>query len=182
MPIEAIIFWAASAIAIVATLLVLLSKNPFYAVLYLILSLFGVALIFFSLGAPFLGVLEVIVYAGAIMVLFLFVVQMLSPGSTAAPSADMRPPGAKALILPGLLALILIICTTLAAAKTAMPHPGDHTIIYNARQIGIALFTNNYLGVELASLILLIGMVGGMHLGRPGTIEEEAEEGKIALR
>src|SRR5262245_15308084 len=81
LPLLHVIFYGASAVAFVSTLLVVLSRNPVYAVLYLIMSLFGVSLIFYTLGAHFLAVLEIIVYAGAIMVLFLFVVQMLSPGA-----------------------------------------------------------------------------------------------------
>lgn len=73
-------FYFASGIAVVSTLRVITNTNPVHALLYLIISLIAVAMTFFSLGAPFAGVLEVIAYAGAIMVLFVFVVMMLNLG------------------------------------------------------------------------------------------------------
>src|ERR1700739_1597993 len=71
-------FYFASGIAVVSTLRVVTNTNPVHALLYLIISLIAVAMTFFSLGAPFAGALEVIAYAGAIMVLFVFVVMMLN--------------------------------------------------------------------------------------------------------
>ena len=73
-------FYFASGVAVVSTLRVITNTNPVHALLYLIISLIAVAMTFFSLGAPFAGVLEVIAYAGAIMVLFVFVVMMLNQG------------------------------------------------------------------------------------------------------
>jgi len=171
---HAIVFWASAAIAIAATGMVLMSRNPFYAVLYLILSLFGVSLIFNTLGAPFLAVLEIIVYAGAIMVLFLFVVQMLSPGSGPSRDEDLQRPSWKALALPGIMAGALLVFTVLALARGGNLATGA-VRSFTARDLGRSLFTEHYLGLELASLVLLIGIIGGMHLGRAGTdaLEEE---------
>ena len=73
-------FYVAAAIALFATIMVVISTNPVHALLYLVLSLLSVAVIFFVLGAPFAAALEVIVYAGAILVLFVFVVMMLNLG------------------------------------------------------------------------------------------------------
>jgi NADH-quinone oxidoreductase subunit J len=167
-------FWAASAVAILATLMVLFSRNPFYAVLYLIISLFGVSLIFYTLGSSFLAVLEIIVYAGAIMVLFLFVVQMLSPGVGPNQQEDLKRPALAEVLIPGLLAAILLIFTGLALFRTGhlVPQGGA---LYDAKALGIAMFDKHYLGVELASLILLIGIVGGMHLGRAAALDKEEE-------
>ena len=77
-------FYAAAFIALVSTVMVITTLNPVHALLYLIVSLLSVAVIFFVLGAPFAALLEVIVYAGAIMVLFVFVVMMLTAGLVAA--------------------------------------------------------------------------------------------------
>ena len=76
-------FYFAAGVAVVATLRVITNTNPVHALLYLIVSLLAVSMCFFSLGAPFAGVLEIIVYAGAIMVLFVFVVMMLNLGPAA---------------------------------------------------------------------------------------------------
>ncbi len=73
-------FYVASAVALFATTMVITNTNPVHALLYLVLSLLAIAMVFFTLGAPFAGVLEVIIYAGAIMVLFVFVVMMLNLG------------------------------------------------------------------------------------------------------
>ncbi|WP_455565496.1 NADH-quinone oxidoreductase subunit J [Modicisalibacter luteus] len=76
-------FYLSGLVAVLATLGVIISPNPVHALLYLIVSLIAVAMVFFSLGAPFAGALEIIVYAGAIMVLFVFVVMMLNLGEAA---------------------------------------------------------------------------------------------------
>ena len=73
-------FYVASAVALFATTMVISNTNPVHALLYLVVSLLAIAMVFFTLGAPFAGVLEVIIYAGAIMVLFVFVVMMLNLG------------------------------------------------------------------------------------------------------
>jgi NADH-quinone oxidoreductase subunit J len=76
----AIAFYLASFVAILATIRVITNSNPIHALLYMVISLLAVAMIFFSLGAPFAGALEIIVYAGAIMILFVFAVMMLNLG------------------------------------------------------------------------------------------------------
>ena len=78
------LFYSGAAVAVIATLLVIVQTNVVHALIYLVLSLLSVAVVFFSLGAPFVAILEAIVYAGAIMVLFLFVVMMLNLGQQAA--------------------------------------------------------------------------------------------------
>ncbi len=138
-------------------------------------------MIFYTLGAPFLAALEVIVYAGAIMVLFLFVVQMLSPAGSPATMPDIQRPSLIQLIFPALLSTILVIVVVLALLRSGSMVGTEATNVVSARELGIALFTHHYLGVELASLILLIGIVGGMHLGRAAGIQDETEV-KVALR
>lgn len=174
------IFWSASAVSIIATLFVILSKNPFYAVLYLIVSLFGVSMLFYTLGGPFIAALEVIVYAGAIMVLFLFVVQMLSPAGNPATMPDLRTPRPVQLLFPALLALVLLAAVTAALYRAGSIEAEPKTVIVTAKSLGAALFRYHYLGVELASLVLLIGIVGGMHLGRAAAVDEETD--LVAIR
>ncbi len=83
MPIVNILFYITAALAVLATILVITRANAVHSLLYLIISLLAVAVIFFLLGAPFVAVLEVIIYAGAIMVLFVFVIMMLNLGRQA---------------------------------------------------------------------------------------------------
>ena len=96
------------AVALIATALAITNYNPLHALLYLIVSLLAVAMVFFSIGAPFAGVLEVIVYAGAIMVLFVFVVMLLNLGRATVDQerAWLRP---RTWIGPGLLSFALLV-------------------------------------------------------------------------
>jgi NADH-quinone oxidoreductase subunit J len=163
------IFYASSAVAIATTVMVILSRNPVYAVLYLILSLFGISLVFYTLGAPFIALLEIIVYAGAIMVLFLFVVMMLNLGRDRT-EADLQRPSRKQLILPGGFALILLIeIVAVLVRGGAAPAAG---VVQSPQELGRALYGTHFLGVELASLILLIGIIGGMRLGKAAAADE----------
>jgi NADH-quinone oxidoreductase subunit J len=154
-------FYVAAAVAIVSTVLMLTRLNLVHALLYLIVSLLAVAVVFFVLGAPFAAALEAIVYAGAIMVLFLFVVMMLNIG---AHSAETE----KQWLTPGiwrgpaiLSAMLLAEVAYLAGGASA----GLGTGALGPKEVGMALFGPYVIGVELASMLLLAGMVGAYHLG-----------------
>jgi len=158
-----IAFYIASAIAIYATVRVITNSNPVRALLSLIVSLLAVAVIFFMLGAPFAGALEIIVYAGAIMVLFVFVIMMLNLGRTVIDQEKqwLTP---KVWIVPGILAAILIAEMLFLLAQGPWQAAG-HTLV-DGRQVGIALFGPYLLVVELASLLLLAALVAAYHLGK----------------
>ncbi len=159
-----ILFYLSAVVATISTVMVITRTNVVHALLYLIVSLLAVALIFFSLGAPFVAALEVIIYAGAIMVLFVFVIMMLNLGAQAAKQESLLlSPGIwfGPSILSAVLALELIY---LFAADPARLSAGA---LVGPREVGIALFGPYVLGVELASLLLLAGLIGAYHLGRP---------------
>ena len=157
------VFYLSAAVAILATMMVVTRLNAVHALLYLIVSFFSVALIFFTLGAPFVAALEIIVYAGAIMVLFVFVIMMLNlgPSSKEQESVWLKP---NAWIGPSLLAGILILeliyLMVLTGGATTSP-----TVEITPKQVGMALFGPYAIGVELASMLLLAGLVGAYHLG-----------------
>jgi NADH-quinone oxidoreductase subunit J len=158
-----LLFYMSAIIAVLATLLVITRTNAVHALLYLIVSLLAMALIFFTLGAPFAAALEVIIYAGAIMVLFIFVMMMLNLGRvTAQQESQWLKPGIwwGPSLLCGILALELVYFfmhdKTQALSSVQVP----------PKQVGIALFGTYALGVELASMLLLAGLVGAYHLGR----------------
>ena len=157
------IFYVAAVVAIVATAMVITRPNAVHALLYLIVSLLAVALIFFRLGAPFIAALEVITYAGAIMVLFLFVIMMLNlgPRSTGQESSWLRP---RMWLGPITLTIILLIELIYMLSQSGHQLIATGTI--EAKQVGIALFGPYLLGAELASMLLLAGVVGAYHLGR----------------
>ncbi|MFD1260178.1 NADH-quinone oxidoreductase subunit J [Entomomonas asaccharolytica] len=162
-------FYLSSFVAIIATLLVITNSKPVHALLYLVVSLLAVAMIFFSLGAPFVGALEIIVYAGAIMVLFIFVVMMLNLG-TQTVNQELQWLSPKTWVGPVLLSslllieFIIIICmgdTGLTIGSVTVP-PID---------VGLSLFSTYLLAVELASMLLLAALVTAYHMGR-----EEAKD------
>lgn len=156
-------FYLAGAVAIVATLLVIVLPSAVHALLYLVVSLLAVAVVFYVLGAPFAAALEVIVYAGAIMVLFIFVMMMLNLGRAAAARerAWLRP---AMWIGPTVLAALLLAELIYILAGSGVTGPGA-AVVVDAKEVGITLFGPYLLGVELASLLLLAGLVGAYHLG-----------------
>lgn len=156
-------FYLCGLVAVVTTLRVITHTNPVHALLYLIVSLLSVAGVFFSLGAYFAGALEIIVYAGAIMVLFVFVVMMLNLGkATQKQEREWLSPSLW--IGPGLVSLLLL-AVMIYAILTAQDQGIDGKII-DSKAVGISLFGPYVLAVELASMLLLAGLVVAFHLGR----------------
>lgn len=163
MSIAQIGFYLAAAVALLATARVITGLNPVHALLNLIVSLLAVAMVFFIVGAPFAGILEMIVYAGAIMVLFVFVVMMLNLGSaTVAQERQWLRPGVW--LGPGLLSLALL-AELIWLMRTGELHPLAGKMV-DGKQVGIALFGPYLLVVELASMLLLAALVAAYHLGR----------------
>jgi NADH-quinone oxidoreductase subunit J len=156
------LFYAAAALALLATVLAITRSNPVHALLYFVVSLLFMAVIFFTLGAPFGAGLEVIVYAGAIMVLFVFVTMMLALDKRALRRERdwiARPIWIAPIILVLLLAAELAR-PLLRSSRQAAFH------IVTPQAVGIRLFTGDLAAVELASMLLLAGLVAAFHLGR----------------
>lgn len=157
-----ILFYLSAVVAIVATLLMVTRLNAVHALLYLIVSLLAVAVVFYTLGAPLVAALEVIIYAGAIMVLFVFVVMMLNLGERAtAMERQWLTPGMW--IGPAILGAILVV--ELGFLVSSGSAPGSAEVI-EPKQVGITLFGPYLIGVELASMLLLVGLVGAFHIGQ----------------
>lgn len=168
-----IAFYIAAAIAIVTTLLVITRKNAVQALLYLAVSLISVAVVFYDLGAPFIAALEVIIYAGSIIVLFIFVVMMLNLGkrSTEAEGKLLQP---RMWIGPTILAAILIgeVAYLLVHGNAGAPA----TNVISPKAVGMALYGPYLIGVELSSLLLLAALVGAYHLGWHKQPKPEAQD------
>ncbi|QFT53896.1 NADH-quinone oxidoreductase subunit J [Microbulbifer sp. THAF38] len=165
------IFYLTAAIAVAATTMVIFHKNAVHALLYLVTSLLAVAVIFYQFGAPLAAALEVIIYAGAIMVLIIFVIMMLNQGdSTVVQEQTWLQP--KTWFGPALLsALLLAQLIILVSSGQVSSHQTFYYI--GPKQIGIALFSHYVLAVELASMLLLAGLVGAFHLARRKKINTE---------
>jgi NADH-quinone oxidoreductase subunit J len=157
------IFYISAAVAAIATVLVITRLHIIHALLYFIVSLLSVALIFFILGAPFVAALEVIIYAGAIMVLFVFIVMMLNIGPSAV-EQERQWLSPQMWAGPAVLALVLFI--ELLYVLASSPGRSAGTVVIGPKQVGVALFGPYLLGIELASLLLLAGLIGAYHLGR----------------
>src|SRR3712207_6265811 len=140
------VFYLAAAVAVVSTVMVITRLHAVHALLYLIVSLLSVALIFYVLGAPFVAALEVIIYAGAIMVLFIFVVMMLNLGEAAA-QQESQWVNPKMWIGPAALAAVLVV--ELLYALVLHGSRPSATGVVGPKEVGIAVYGPYFIGVEL---------------------------------
>lgn len=157
-----VIFYIAACIAVISTAMAITRHNAIHALMYLILSLLSVSVIFYILGAPLVAALEVLVYAGAIMVLFIFVVMMLNVGMEKQTESRLLRPSMW--IFPGILSAILFGVFIYVMNVFSNDQVSANSI--NPKQVGITLFTKYMLAVEIAAMLLLVGIVGSYHLGK----------------
>lgn len=157
------IFYLSGIVAVSSTLMVITRKDAVHALLYLIVSLLAISIVFFSLGAPFIAALEVIIYAGAIMVLFIFVVMMLNLGREAA-RQESKLLNPQMWLGPALFSIILFIELIIIYSK--IPAQKYDTLAISPKTVGVSLFSTYMLGVELAAMLLLAGIVGAYYLGK----------------
>jgi NADH-quinone oxidoreductase subunit J len=157
-----LIFYIAAGVAIVSTALAISGKNAIHALLFLILSLLAVSVIFYILGSPFIAALEVIIYAGAVMVLFIFVIMMLNVGMERETERYWLKPAMW--IAPVLLSLVLLADFIFMLGKVGSWNASVHVV--QPKAVGISLFSTYLLGVEIAGMLLLAGIVGAYHIGR----------------
>ncbi|HTQ99538.1 MAG TPA: NADH-quinone oxidoreductase subunit J [Candidatus Acidoferrum sp.] len=158
-----LLFYVAAVISALSTLIAITRVNVTHALLYFIVSLISLAIIFYTVGAHFAAALEVIVYAGAIMVMYVFVAMMLNLGKATEDQerAWLKP---SMWIGPSLMAAPLLAELLMALRDTGTAEMA--TSVLAAKQVGIDLFGPYVLAVELASMLLLAGLVGAFHLAR----------------
>jgi NADH-quinone oxidoreductase subunit J len=159
-----ILFLGLAALAVVAAFNVILQRNPIYSAIGLIVVLCSLAALFLTLSAQFIAAMQIIVYAGAIMVLFVFVIMMLNLGPQSI-EQERRWLQAELWLGPTVLSLVLLGELIYLLAMSEESHPGMVTTI-TPKQVGISLYGPYLIGVELASLLLLAGLIGAYHLGR----------------
>jgi len=163
-------FYVGAGAAVLATALAIMQRQPIHALLYLTVSLLGVALTFLALGAPLAAALEVIIYAGAVMVLFVFATMTVSMPSDA-PPGHVPPRGLRAVAGPAALGLLLA-AALLAVLRQAGEAPLGKTMVA-PRDVSLLLYGTYGVGVELASMLLLAGLIGAYHLARRSRTERE---------
>jgi NADH-quinone oxidoreductase subunit J len=157
---EQTLFYILAAVMIIATLFAITEKHPVHAIVYLVTSFFSLAVIFYLLAAPIIAAFEVIIYAGAVMVLFLFVIMMLDLGH---PEKADRPGLTR--WLPA-----MILCGTVFVSLVILAwghYPASANIIeIGIREFSITLFSRYGVAIEIISMQLLFAVVGALYLGR----------------
>lgn len=161
-------FYIFGAIALLASLLVIAQRNPIYSVLLLIGSFGALSGLYVLLDAPFVAVIQIIVYAGAIMVLFLFVVMLLN-----APHEETTFDERRHLLVPrgaarfgAVLAMVLVVELTWALSKAGETGVFGHQSVSSVSAIGQKLFTDYAFPFEVTSVLILVAMVGAVVLAR----------------
>jgi len=156
------VFYLLAAATLVATLLCITRTNPVHAVIYLVQAFIDLALIFYLLGAPLVAAWEMIIYAGAIMVLFLFIIMMLE-----------LAPGGKPLVVDRrrwlpvvLLSLVTLGCTVVLITQDPAAAAGGAAYHATPRDFGTALFDHYALAVQVVSFQLLFAAVGAYYVGK----------------
>lgn len=156
-------FYIAGSVAVLATIMVITRYNMIHALLYLVISFLAVAIVFHVLGAPFIAALEVIVYAGAIVVLMIFVIMMLNLKQESV-EQEKQWLSRKLLIGPAILSAILLaelVYIIINAETGTVEQPA-----LDAKAVGLSLYGPYVIGVELSGILLMSGIVGAYHLGR----------------
>jgi NADH-quinone oxidoreductase subunit J len=162
------LFYFFGALAVVASLLVIAQRNPVYSVLLLILSFGALSGLYVLLDAPFVATIQIIVYAGAIMVLFLFVVMLLNAPHEETDFDERTHP----MLRPGpmrfgaVLALALIAELAWALARSGSPSRFSSTPVTSVAAIGRSLFTDYAFQFEVTSVLILVAMVGAVVMAR----------------
>jgi NADH-quinone oxidoreductase subunit J len=172
MTVYSVAFYILAVVIVAATLLAVTRRNLAHAVVCIVFSFFASALLFYLLGAPLLAALEVIIYAGAIMILFLFIVMMMRLEDIEQPRLTLRG------LLP--VALVSLIFIALGVMLIATGDAGTRAALAPAvaapQAFGQFLFQRHWLAIEITSLLLLVALIGALHIGRAGRKEDAARE------
>ena len=168
---DALLFYTFAIVTVIGAMLVVSQKNPVYSVLSLILSFFGLAGLYVLLEAPFVAVVQIIIYAGAIMVLFLFTVMLLNVPREDAAEWDRAHPLYRpmAVRLGGTLAVLLALELGWALSRTsglAATVGEDRPAVSSVAELGKVLFTDYMFAFEVTSILIIASMVGAVVLAR----------------
>jgi NADH-quinone oxidoreductase subunit J len=164
---DALLFWILAAVAVVASLLVVGQRNPMYSVLLLIVSFGALSGLYVLLGAPFVAAIQIIIYAGAIMVLFLFVVMLLNAPTETLPGGARRLlSGAGPRHFGAVLSVAFVIELAWALRRiqtTTLPAGAPEASVH---AIGLRLFRDYAFAFEATSILILVAMIGAIVLAR----------------
>lgn len=169
MTLYSFIFYILAAVILLSTGWAITRRNLVHAVIYLVISFFGSAMLFYLMGAPLLAALEIIIYAGAIMILFLFIIMMLRVEGIEErlfPLRQWLPAMGLGFISFQVCIFLLISAEKEEALKAAMAEPAI---------FGHFLFRQHWLSIEIVSMLLLIALIGVLHLGMEKKRKESGE-------
>lgn len=158
-------FYLAATVAVLATIMVITRYNMIHALLYLVVSFLAIAVVFFVLGAPFIAALEIIVYAGAIIVLIIFAIMMLNLREESV-NEEKQWVTKNIWLGPGILSGVLLAELIYIMATSGTESIGMAEKVVDAKAVGISLYGPYVIGVELSGILLMAGIVGAYHLGR----------------
>jgi len=162
---EQILFYIFASITVLAALAVISVRNPVYAALFLVLTFFSSAAIWALLEAEFLAITLVLVYVGAVMVLFLFVVMMLDVNVEPLKEGFIRYLPVGVLVALVMLGEMFIVLGAKSLGFERFPAPTPHEVGYsNTKEVGQWLFTNHLLAFEVAGVILLVAIIAAVAL------------------
>jgi NADH-quinone oxidoreductase subunit J len=163
--VQEILFYVVSVVAVTAALVVVLQKKAVYSALALIVCFGSMAILFYQLGAPFLAVIQVILYAGAIMVLFVFVIMLLDPEAESFPVSKLKKVGILVLPMVALFWLTLLQIVPEFLEPAAEPRP-DGALLGEVEVIARTLFVDYLLPFEVISILILVAIIGAVVLTR----------------
>jgi NADH-quinone oxidoreductase subunit J len=172
MTIYSLLFYTLAAVIVASTAVAITRRNMVHAVVYLVVSFFGSAMLFYLFGAFLLAVLEVIIYAGAIMILFLFIIMMLRVESDQQRRFSLKQwlPAVGFGIVYIIAGGIMVLADTESRVSLTPAH-------VDPAVFGHELFRRHWLSIEIVSLLLLVALVGALYLGlRPGSEAENDHE------
>lgn len=162
MNLTQLLFWVLSVVALFSAVMVVVSRNPVYSVLWLIITFFTISGHYILLNAQFLAIVNIIVYAGAIMVLFLFVIMLMNLNKATEPQKNgwLKLAGAVA---GGCLLVVLVAALRNTENSLAQTGEGDIGLIQN---LGKVLFSDYVVPFEISSVLFLSAMVGAVVIGK----------------
>jgi len=160
------VFVVAAALAVAGGFGVIISRQPIRSVLSLVVTMLALSVLFLLLSAQFVFVVQVIVYAGAVMVLFLFIIALLGPARESARGRLRFQPWLSALFA---LAFLVLIWTMLQGIQYRQPDQTDMSIFGTVQSIAVGLFTTYLYPFELTSILLLVAAIGAIYLSRRST-------------
>ncbi len=161
---ELLTFYCFAVLAVASGLVVVLQRRAVYSALALIVCFGSMAILFFQLGAQFIGAIQIIVYAGAIMVLFLFVVMLLDPQTELFGRNQLK--GLTAVGIPLALLFFIVLASRIEQTVPGQPGSTGVSLVGNTKQIAQLLFKDYLLPFELTSILILIAVIGAVVLAK----------------